>query len=62
MPWKPCCIALTLLLSFAAQSETNLSQSEVDALAAQPGTEVIRTQDGNVQITEIRRAGVNSSG
>jgi hypothetical protein len=51
-------LALALLLNCAAQAETSLSEADIDALAAQPGTEVTKRQEGDTQITEIRRAGV----
>jgi hypothetical protein len=53
-------VALALLLSVAAQaqSQPDLSDADIDTLATQPGTEVTRTQEGDTQIIEIRRAGV----
>jgi len=58
MRWKWCFLVIGLLLSFAAHAETGLSDADIDKLAAQSGTEVTKSQEGDTQITEIRRAGV----
>ena len=50
------------LLKSAALKEVESTETAyeraIDKLAAQPGTEVTKSQEGDTQITEIRRAGV----
>src|SRR3954469_2668139 len=58
MRWKWCFLVIGLLLSFVAHAETGLSDADIDKLAAQPGTEVTKSQEADTQIPEIRRADV----
>lgn len=49
---------VVLVFATSVASSQDLSHADIDAIAKQPGTEVTRHQDGDTEVTVIKRGGV----